>query len=557
MKTFFSSLLIAVLITGSVGAQSPRKVLYEHFTQASCGPCASVNPQLHPILDRNKDKLVRITHQVSWPGVDPMNKDNPGEVQSRVSYYGITGVPSSRMNGQVAQVTPTIAVNDATIAAAAAIPSPYEIELTPEVQSNVSELKLKVRVKLTGSFSGRPVLRVAVLEKIIRWPQAPGSNGEKEFHHVMKKFLPGTAGSSLSNLTSTGEEVVFNFDYKFDKLYDFRNLEVAAYIQNEENKEIMQAEGTEVEFPKKSGPDVTLRSGSPGLATDSDIICGKSTTPRINFINMGDQTLTSVRFEYSANDGTVSSYDWTGSLTYLKETNITLASVEIPVLKTHANSIRLRAVMINGTAPAAVPEFEIPFEAPPVSTLKARLEIKPLSKPDLLVFDVTDDQGKVILRGGPFQDNSLKTFELDLQENNCYKLNVNNRHISVNGTARLYNDQNELLISTTLSSQKLFVNPFTTYPLVAVEGPEAFRPLDVVPNPASDRVEVLWESRSAGSAILNVIDLEGRIVHTSVLQSPLGQIRYEIPVQDWIGGHYLVQLRTATASYQKRLVIAR
>lgn len=556
MKRSLTSVLAAFLIAGSLMAQSPRKVLYEHFTQASCGPCASVNPRLHPILERNKDKLVRITHQVSWPGVDPMNKDNPGEVQSRVSYYGISGVPSSRMNGQVAQLTPTISVSDASIADAAAIPSPYEIQLTPEVQENISELKVKVKVKLTGSFSGRPVLRVAVLEKIIRWTQAPGSNGEKEFHHVMKKFLPGTAGSSLSNLTTTGEELNFSFDYKFDKLYDFRNLEVAAYIQNEENKEIMQAEGMEVPFPQKTGPDVTLRSASPGTDAESNVFCGKSTTPRINFINMGDQALTSVRFEYSANDGTVSTHDWTGNLAYLKETTIQLPAVEVPVLRNQGNAIRLRATLINGSAPQEIPEFEIPFIAPPVSTLKAKLEIKPLSKPDLLVFDVTDDQGTVILRGGPFADNSLKTFELDLMENRCYKLSINNRHVSVNGTARLYNDRNELLVNTTLSSQKIFVNPFTTYALVALEGPEYLRPLEVMPNPASDQVLVLWEAREAELVSLLVFGLDGKLVFSREIKNTSGQMQHSIPVQTWINGTYLVQLRTSGGTYQKRLVIA-
>ena len=93
MKSFNLSILFICIWAASLLGQSQRKVLIEHFTQASCGPCAAINPQLQPILERNKTKITKITHQVSWPGVDPMNKDNPGEVQDRVNYYGVTGVP--------------------------------------------------------------------------------------------------------------------------------------------------------------------------------------------------------------------------------------------------------------------------------------------------------------------------------------------------------------------------------------------------------------------------------------------------------------------------------
>jgi hypothetical protein len=36
--------------------QSQRLVLLEHFTQASCGPCATYNPQINTMLANNPDK---------------------------------------------------------------------------------------------------------------------------------------------------------------------------------------------------------------------------------------------------------------------------------------------------------------------------------------------------------------------------------------------------------------------------------------------------------------------------------------------------------------------
>ncbi|MBK9271500.1 MAG: Omp28-related outer membrane protein [Saprospiraceae bacterium] len=556
MKPIVSICLLLVCAFGF--AQSPRKVLYEHFTQASCPPCATVNPVLHPILERNSDKLVRVTHQVSWPGYDPMNKDNPGEIQSRVTYYGISGVPGSRMNGALARVTPTIEVNDAMIEAAASLGSPYEISIGTQLNPNLTELDVKVDVKLTGNLIGRPILRLVVMEKIIRFAQPPGTNGEREFHHVIKKFLPNTGGTSLSNLSTTGETQSFEFNYKFDKLYDFKNLEVAAFIQNETTKEVLQAENATPEFPKTAAADLIFRTGTPGQDPTSNVICGTSTTPRISFLNQGETTLQSAKFEYSINGGVSASHGWTGQLNYLQEAIVNLPSVEVPYLKSTDNTIELRLIEQNGVQLQEPKTFHINFEPPPVTSTKCRIEIKPISKPDLIVFDVTDGSGNVILRGGPFADNTVKVFDLELQENTCYKLNVNNRHTSVNGTARLFNENNELIVNTSLTSQRLFVSPFTTYQLVASENLLGdHQGILVFPNPVNDLLNIHWNVRENGPAVLSVFDLSGKQVFSKKLHTHYGINQHEILSSEWSEGSYLIQIKTLQNTLYSKFAIAR
>jgi hypothetical protein len=97
-----SLLLVAIAInTGTILAQSQRLVFVEEFTQASCGPCAAANPAFNTLLSANSSKAVSVKYQVSWPGTDPMNAQNPTEVASRVAYYGVSGVPDARMDGNV------------------------------------------------------------------------------------------------------------------------------------------------------------------------------------------------------------------------------------------------------------------------------------------------------------------------------------------------------------------------------------------------------------------------------------------------------------------------
>ena len=93
-------LIVATLtVAVAVNAQSQRLVLAEEFTQASCGPCASQNPAFNTLIAANSTKIITIKYQTSWPGVDPMNAQNPTQVQTRVNYYAVSGVPDGEIGG--------------------------------------------------------------------------------------------------------------------------------------------------------------------------------------------------------------------------------------------------------------------------------------------------------------------------------------------------------------------------------------------------------------------------------------------------------------------------
>ena len=76
MKKFLLSALCAFSTTAFVQAQVAQMPIVEHFTQASCGPCASQNPTLYTTLGTfGSANYAKITYQTSWPGVDPMNAE--------------------------------------------------------------------------------------------------------------------------------------------------------------------------------------------------------------------------------------------------------------------------------------------------------------------------------------------------------------------------------------------------------------------------------------------------------------------------------------------------
>ena len=92
-------LTLIMSLSAAMYAQFDRMVLLEEFTQASCGPCASQNPGFNALLQENTDIATSIKYQVWWPGYDPMYEHNTSDVDTRVDYYGITGVPHALMDG--------------------------------------------------------------------------------------------------------------------------------------------------------------------------------------------------------------------------------------------------------------------------------------------------------------------------------------------------------------------------------------------------------------------------------------------------------------------------
>jgi len=229
-------------------AQSQRTVILEHFTQASCPPCASWNPILAPRIEACGAKLVTIKYHTSWPGVDPMNSQNAADVQSRVTYYNVTGVPSSALNGTMvtgsAYTGSPANWDTSSVSAIAATPSPYELTvhhryaLHPGNDSIVVTAKVKKTAPAAGT-TGR--LMVAVIEREVHFASPPGTNGEKDFPFVMKKLLPNANGTNVPSTMAVGDSMEVTLKWKLANVYDISQLAVSAFIQDNTTKRVDQA----------------------------------------------------------------------------------------------------------------------------------------------------------------------------------------------------------------------------------------------------------------------------------------------------------------------------
>lgn len=241
---------LSVLAAASLSmAQQQRLVLLEHFTQASCGPCASQNPALNALLDQNLDKVVAIKYQTSWPGVDPMNAANATDVQTRVDYYAVNGVPNSQMDGNFYEGSPggvTQSKIDQRYGVNAGIAASVHYTIIDSPDPVSDSMLLNVTVTATTDIPAGYVLHTVAIEREIEFATAPGTNGEKKFESVMKKMFPSASGSVLPAM-SAGEVREYSFKWSLTRTngtpvyYNIGQAAAVAFIQNNTTKEVLQA----------------------------------------------------------------------------------------------------------------------------------------------------------------------------------------------------------------------------------------------------------------------------------------------------------------------------
>jgi hypothetical protein len=315
MKKLFT-LVSIIALCNIVFAQTQRMVLTEEFTQASCPPCASANPTYNAMCDANPTKLIGLHYQVSWPGVDPMNAENATQVATRVSYYGVTGVPDSKLDGSTT-VYPS-SLTQAQIDGRYATPAPFALTVSHSISSDFDSIYITVNIQAAQAFTAASALKlhVAVVERDINFTTAPGTNGELDFHWVMRRMLPSEQGTALgSSWTNAQSQVVTLSSLLPWYLRNVNQIGVVAFIQETTSKAVHQAAYS---APLTAQPtNDASTTAITGITTAS---CNTSVTPSVTIKNLGSTTMTSAVISYDYDVASnwyyafTNSIPWSGSL---------------------------------------------------------------------------------------------------------------------------------------------------------------------------------------------------------------------------------------------------
>lgn len=242
MNKLLLIVILAIFFNNFTNAQFTRKVLFEEGTNASCAPCAANNPILKAFLDANPNTCLAIKYHASWPGYDPMYMANPTQNTERiVNYYNMnqTGVPYCNADGIIQDIWPfsnanfTNAMNQRL-----AIQAPMQIIVSDQRIAGDS-IRSTITVNLPSNLpAGNYKLRVMAIERWVVYAVPPGSNGETHFEHVFRRAYPNTDGVTFP---TTAGNYQYIYTYKRESTWQDTSIKTVAFIQNDNNKEVMNA----------------------------------------------------------------------------------------------------------------------------------------------------------------------------------------------------------------------------------------------------------------------------------------------------------------------------
>jgi len=225
---------------------SQKIVLIEDFSNVSCIPCIESNKILKSIKNSYTDeKLVVIKYAANFPSpVDPMYLANTEDADSRMSYYIIFFTPTIIVDGLDRPTSSdSISIKESIDSKLAAQPK-FEISVDDSIAGQSMFVNGKVKLLNSSELNFDDlVIHSVVIETLIEYSSPPGSNGETEFHDVMRKMLPDNQGFSISNIEDDNE-INFNWETQINSGWNKERLKTIVFIQDKNSKEIFQANST-------------------------------------------------------------------------------------------------------------------------------------------------------------------------------------------------------------------------------------------------------------------------------------------------------------------------
>ncbi len=358
LETTFNSLM-----------QMPVRIaLSEHFTNASCGPCAIYNPGFDALLENNSDQVASIKYHTSWPGYDPMYQQNSADANARVGYYGVSGVPTAVMDGGQYAGNPGN-VNQSTINFLTNISSGVNIMVNESKTGNVVDIEVEIEALIPINSSSLRVHVVAV-EKEVNYSSAPGSNGEKKFPYVMRKMLPNSNGTTIMAMSANTTSTV-NVSYTLPNYVDVNEMRTVVFVQDNSTGYVYQSflapqimgQNNNEQSPTIDAPEVVGCAISANI-TSENATCGENNGTATASVSGGTAPLT-FQWTNGANTPTLSNLaagtyevvvtdandcSTTESITITNTTTPTLETITTSPTCEEANG-SIHIVTNNGTAP--------------------------------------------------------------------------------------------------------------------------------------------------------------------------------------------------------------
>jgi hypothetical protein len=570
MKKIYLLSLIASMSAVLGFSQSQRLVLLEHFTGASCGPCATYNPAIENILVNNPEKVVSIKYQLAPPGVDPMYSHNSAHSGSRAGYYNVTGIPNSVLDGNFYNGHPAN-WSTTTLNNRYDDPSPFDIDIIYMVTPFAVEAVVTVTATQDITSSNLR-LHTVVIEEEIEFDSAPGSNGETGFYHVMKRMLPNQNGTTLTSEWMSGDSETFTLSWNHTNVYSLTELAVVAFVQDNSTKEVHQA-GFSNEATYGSPYSVAAQNSD--LQNIPSEICEGielEMAPSIKVLNLGTETINSLDIVATVN-GQEFTTSWTGDLGLFQEESITLDPLTTTVVA-GANNVSVVIENPNGASnEVSATNLNSTFQSSALeSTTTMTLNITFDCWPQETSWSIENaESGVTLFSGGPYPGSQAQqTFSsnINLPSNGCYAFKIDDSFgdgmngtafgCAINGSANLTDNQGNVLYNYTGTSQ--WFNQGTAFAadqsLSSSDLNENRFDLQVYPNPTAGIANFSIALTTPANVSYEIVSVLGQVVQNKNvgMLSP-GAMLVTSDVSSLTAGVYIVNFRIGNEKVSKKIVV--
>lgn len=548
MKKFLSLLTLSLIIgIGVINAQNQRTVVLECFTSTTCGPCAQANPALDNLINNNADKLIAIKYHVNWPAAgDPMNLHNPGDVSSKVSFYSINAVPYSVGDGT--WVGNSSSVSQAMINQWAAVDSPIDMRMTHYFNAAQDTMFVIVMGRASSAINSNSLkLNISVIEKTMEYATAPGSNGERIFHNVMKKLLPSAAGTSIAAMEA-GDYFAYKYSWALANVMNVSELTAVAWLQDGTTKQMIQG--------CKSSDDVQPFFAKQAKISKLDhtkkTICSSSVNPDIYVTNFGSETINSLAVNVSVNGTSIADLTWQGNIDFGKTAKINFGELNFADVETlENNEMIFEITQINGAADEYAPgTYRYAFdEAPVVVNKTLKLSIRTDDEPQNITWDIVKtSNGEVVVSGGPYEEpHKVYSENIELVDDDCYMFTIydagGNGMAGGNGLYGIKVGSQTIISGNDFTDKESNEFYFTKNDGVAENiGNDAH----IYPNPSNGFITVDVE----GMNVLTVYNTTGQMVYNQSIND-----KTTVDLSKLEKGTYLMVLTTKEGKNTKQVIV--
>ena len=420
--TFIIASLL-MLFSLKISAQNERILLFECFTNTSCGPCAQQNPALDALINANADRVAAIKYHMNWPGAnDPMYLHNTVDNNARKGVYNVNNVPHTVVDGiRFANVPGGLSQN--MVNNWLNIESPFEMRLSYEVDETANTISVHVMGRASQAVPGTIKLYVGVIEREIHYTSAPGSNGERDFYSVMKKLLPSASGVSIGDVEA-GSYFAYTFSWELANVYNSDQLDAIAWIQNINTKEVYQA----CKSSENIVPFYANEAAVSNISNVKSVSCSGLVEPKVVLTNFGSNPLASATFDVYVNNTWLKTVSWSGNLSTFASETVDLGQIDFPVQE--ENHLEVWLTTVNNDSWDEAPDNNIASitikGSPEIVGKVLKLSIRTDANPQETTWKVTHlGSGEVVLEGGPYEEpNTMYTETLEITGDGCYDFTI-------------------------------------------------------------------------------------------------------------------------------------